>query len=1814
MKSSFRQSSTSKKTGLISVMKCLAGFWGACKGKENPSQGYGRRHLVLESLENRELLSVSVAEFDQIRSIYSDFGLSESMAEYNVVEVEAGNVELLRDAVTQSHGTQANELIVIRADSQDLTNNVLDLGSSPIFVNLTQDAGSLTIVGLGETLPQITGTSNSLISVMSGDVQLGGLSLTGKACDNIQAVSDLIWEGGSANISTSRMLYSAADSNGLYAIDFMVSENEGAFLTGASDAELERYSEAISVASSERYYVGVFYDAEKTGVGDSLLCWAGSASNMLYYTGWANEDLGFSDEDDVFDYFKSHFSDAGGQAYYGIDWFLTGDYYPAIWSSWSQPTSKGGAFYPSVNFTDVCTWVDEGSTMVATAASGLQNHCGVGVGLGWYPNGYNSDRSGGHAITAWGYIYDTSVDETNPAYYTSLLLSDSDDNYGMGRSAPNVLTAKPIIWDASANTYELDYDLNSSTHDAWLENFAILQAHELPVKPSVYVNTTSDIVDPYDGYISLREAVTLAEKLATSDNTIIIAFDEAIQGQTITLTSEITISKGIAIDGELEDGTAGITISGNDLCRIFNISTSASVTLNGLNFEHGNSGRKDGGAIYAVTTKINTTLEITNCQFSNNFTKASGGAVFSQGYILSVSDSQFDFNSSQVNGGAIYELGPQAGTSEIATTTFNQNWAYLSGGAVYAKANITVSSSDFLNNTAQASQGGGLYLASDPSKTLTASVTSNLFLNNTAGSDGGAVYSAVSTSFATCNLSGNTAAGNGGAIFMSDSAPGKFSSCYVLANTAANSGGGIYTQAALECTWSRIDDNIAGGQGGGLYTTTSITMVSTFVRQNSATGDGAGIAMTETGTYLFKNSEISQNTTKANGGGLSMSFGQTGIIVNCTIVANTASSGGGLYLVGGANVYNSIVVENQGEDIVAATGGVVGKYSLSAFTNWAEEESCTVYEAANRDRVFANFDKGNYRPSVLSPTLDAGNTRLYATNGPAEAYDLAGRQRTVLAIDIGAYEFYYSNITLAAPYSLAVQYDASSKENSVVLSWKSPNTASAFLVQWSTSSDFESVQEVYVGKTDSLNVPGLLSFTNYYFRVKAIGTAQYCDSEWSSSVSVDIKGEVKLSAPKVFTGQKESASSVLITWNPVRCALKYRLEYSTSPRFADGVTESVVFESAGTQTITGLSANTTCFFRIKALGNGEDVFDSDWSSSIYVVTLAELAVPTLTSATVLGCTSVDFVLAPQEDALSYVVQYCVAPESGEFDETNATSLDEYSNAFVVEGLTPDTQYLFRFQAKAKQGLADSAWSSVTEYTTSNTLAVPVISSAKSETIDSVKLEWLSVELASQYIVEYKVNTKAETDQWTPLPELGSNVLTTTVSGLTSNTSYTFRVKATNGSQIDSDYFEIQVKTQANTDVILDKSCVAPTKVSTLVGTFKKNDCLEFKLVAASGTNNNDLFKIEVSGDEYQLWTSGSLDKGTYVVEVRGAASEADLDKAKTKTQQLVISVYQPEVIANADVIYTSENGNFSLSGIRKDMRDPNMTYQWVDASGSVIKEGQTVDINVSTDLNAVADETDARGDTFKSLILRGTDANGMTSQDYNIKVYTSKDVTPSGTVVDTSYLDDSHICKINLTITGANASTWYVNWGDNTESKVTVCSRDMSFVHYYARANTYQITYSITSLAGTEYLRANAMKIVVSNTTPVTQDALADEVVLPGTNDVDQESVVEEVIAAVAPEDEFVVSDNSVVLDTQAVLSRVAFEPKAIVSQTGQHRPSLAVALGENPGQNDSTLRDSELENLAIDFVQQKYKRSTGLPGLTSTDQFFATLEDDTFV
>ena len=82
---------------------------------------------------------------------------------------------------------------------------------------------------------------------------------------------------------------------------------------GAEDYTARAYESEFKLweAGEERYA-----DANKDYEGDSKLCWAAVAANLITWSGWA------ADEDDVFDIFRGHFRNEPGYVYDALRYFF----------------------------------------------------------------------------------------------------------------------------------------------------------------------------------------------------------------------------------------------------------------------------------------------------------------------------------------------------------------------------------------------------------------------------------------------------------------------------------------------------------------------------------------------------------------------------------------------------------------------------------------------------------------------------------------------------------------------------------------------------------------------------------------------------------------------------------------------------------------------------------------------------------------------------------------------------------------------------------------------------------------------------------------------------------------------------------------------------------------------------------------------------------------------------------------------------------------------------------------------------------------------------------------------------------------------------------------------------------------------------------------------------------------------------------------------------------------------------------------------------------------------------------------------------
>ena len=174
---------------------------------------------------------------------------------------------------------------------------------------------------------------------------------------------------------------------------------------------------SASAVSSYSYMVysqwgGSWHDANKTGVDDSLMCWAASASNIL---DWGNWDTPvFNTETKIFQDIKNHWTNGRGWQSWAWKWWLIGS--PPPTNTYAHiDVPGGGNYYPTENFFSYYT---SASGLGEMASMDHLMHEGYGISLAIYKG------TASHAITCWGFDYTITNGVSN---YTSVYVTDSDD-------------------------------------------------------------------------------------------------------------------------------------------------------------------------------------------------------------------------------------------------------------------------------------------------------------------------------------------------------------------------------------------------------------------------------------------------------------------------------------------------------------------------------------------------------------------------------------------------------------------------------------------------------------------------------------------------------------------------------------------------------------------------------------------------------------------------------------------------------------------------------------------------------------------------------------------------------------------------------------------------------------------------------------------------------------------------------------------------------------------------------------------------------------------------------------------------------------------------------------------------------------------------------------------------------------------------------------------------------------------------------------------------------------------------------------------
>ena len=218
--------------------------------------------------------------------------------------------------------------------------------------------------------------------------------------------------------------------------------------------------------------------------------------------------------------------------------------------------------------------------------------------------------------------------------------------------------------------------------------------------PSIIVTTLDDVVDAYDGQISLREAIFYANAGDT------ITFAENLSGGTITLNGEqLAITKDLIITtANLENG---ITIDANQKSRVFSI-VGCDVTLVGLTITGGNA--TNGGGIYmknAVLSLMDSEV-IGNKSTGAAHSTSGGGGIYSDGGSLMINQTLIANNTSTSYGAGIYLVNSK---TSIEDSTINGNASTTSAGGLFVyKSLLRMDGNVMISSNTAVKDGAGLFM------------------------------------------------------------------------------------------------------------------------------------------------------------------------------------------------------------------------------------------------------------------------------------------------------------------------------------------------------------------------------------------------------------------------------------------------------------------------------------------------------------------------------------------------------------------------------------------------------------------------------------------------------------------------------------------------------------------------------------------------------------------------------------------------------------------------------------------------------------------------------------------------------------------------------------------------------------------------------------------------------------------------------------------------------------------------------------------------------------------------------------------------
>ena len=588
----------------------------------------------------------------------------------------------------------------------------------------------------------------------------------------------------------------------------------------------------------------------------------------------------------------------------------------------------------------------------------------------------------------------------------------------------------------------------------------------------------------------------------------------------------------------------------------------------------------------------------------------------------------------------------------------------------------------------------------------------------------------------------------------------------------------------------------------------------------------------------------------------------------------------------------------------------------------------------------------------------------------------------------------------AAPSGLSATSISSSQIN---LSWTDNATnETGFKIERKTGSGGTYAQiATTAANVTTYNDTGLTSGTIYFYRVRA--TNAVGDSAYSAEASATT-GTVPPDTPTGLTATPISSSQINLSWGDVATETGFKIERKTG---VGGTYSQIATVGTGIVTYnnTGLTANTTYYYRVRATNAGGD---SGYSNEANATTLdVAPAAPSGLSATSISSSQINLSWTDNATNETGFKIERKTGSGGTYAQIATTGADV--TTYNDTGLTEGTTYFYR--VRATNAVGDSAYSAEASATTGTTPPdAPSGLTATTVSSSQINLSWTDVANETGFKIERKTGVGGTYSQ---IATVGAGIVTYNNTGLTANTTYYYRVRATNAGG-DSGY-----SNEANATT-LDVAPVAPSGLSAtsisssqinLSWTDNATNETGFKIERKTGSGGT-YAQIATTGADVTTYNDTGLTEGTtYFYRVRATNAVGD-------------SAYSAEASATTGTTPPDAPSGLTATAISSSQ----INLSWTD---------------VANETGFKIERKTGGGGTYSQIATVGagivtynnTGLTVNTTYYYRVRATNAGGDSPYSDEVSATTLDAIPTAPSGLTATAVSTSQINISWTDNSSNE-----------------------------------------------------------------------------------------------------------------------------------------------------------------------------------